>query len=354
MGILIGSPFLALVDRDGTNSQRKSCVYVVQDYFVPQGYGAYLLGDKMPDEYAQNLATHCPNASILYRVQNIEQFNAYDVVDVSENGGIRIVYQDSSSDNVLFITNQCNSNCVMCPDSNAVRKKDLGSRIEYLHRLIELIPSGTSHLTITGGEPTLLKWDLIDILAQCKEKFTNTEFLMLSNGRSFADREYRESFLEAIPNEFRLAVPVYGSTPEVHDSITRVPESFNQTIVALKALQSKIAIEIRIVVMQDTYKSLPDIANYIVKSLPYTYTVSIMGMELLGNAAINRDKLWINFPSTVPYIEKSVRILLSAGIDVRIYNYPLCNLPPDHFGRLLQKALLNIRYDIKMRVNSVL
>jgi His-Xaa-Ser system radical SAM maturase HxsC len=327
VGILLGPPFLALVDRDGTNPQRESCVYVVQNYLVPQGYAAYLLGDDIPDAYAQNLAAYCPNASILYHVQNVAQFNNYDIVDVSENGDIRTVYQDASSDNVLFITNQCNSNCIMCPDSNTARKSDMGSRIEYLQRLIELIPSDTAHLTITGGEPTLLKWDLLDMLEKCKEKFTNTEFLMLSNGRTLANRAYRETFLESVPNRFRLAVPLYGCTPAAHDLITRAPGSFEQTITALKVLQHQIAIEVRIVVMQDTYRVLPDIANYIVTNLSHIRTVSIMGMELLGNAAVSREKLWVDFHDTVSYVEDAVRILLSGGVDVRIYNYPLCSLP---------------------------
>jgi His-Xaa-Ser system radical SAM maturase HxsC len=150
---------------------------------------------------------------------------------------------------------------------------------------------------------------------------------MLSNGRTLANREYRENFLKSVPNHFRLAVPLYGCTPAAHDLITRTPESFNQTITALNVLQHKIAIEVRIVVMQNTYRALPDIANYIVKNLSHIRTVSIMGMELLGNAALNREKLWVAFPNTVSYVEEAVRILLSGGVDVRIYNYPLCSLP---------------------------
>jgi His-Xaa-Ser system radical SAM maturase HxsC len=190
-----------------------------------------------------------------------------------------------------------------------------------------LIPSDTAHLTITGGEPTLLKWDFLDAMQRCKEKFTNTEFLMLSNGRSFADRSYRAAFLRSIPQHFRLAVPIYSDTATIHDSITRSSGSFNQTITALKALQYATAIEVRIVVMKNTYKALPLIADFIAATLPHIQTVSIMGMELLGNAALNREELWVDFSDTVPYIEDAVHTLLSGGIDVRIYNYPLCNLP---------------------------
>lgn len=150
---------------------------------------------------------------------------------------------------------------------------------------------------------------------------------MLSNGRSLADVAYRNAFIDAIPSHFRLAVPLYASMGDMHDSITRAPGSFAQTISALKVLQHKLNIEVRIVVMKKTYKQLPEIANYLVSNLPNIKTVSIMGMELLGNAAINREDLWVDFLDTVKYVNNAVHILLSGGIDARIYNYPLCALP---------------------------
>ena len=55
--------------------------------------------------------------------------------------------------------------------------------------------------------------------------------------------------------------------------------------------------------MRNTYRELPNIARFLTKNLPHIYTVSLMGMEILGNAAINRGELWIDFAETVPYIE---------------------------------------------------
>ena len=326
-GKLIGNPFLALIDANGTNTEKEKCAFVVRDYFVPNGYKAYLLSTYFPEEYAKNLAEYCPNASVLYNIPNITQFGNYDIVDVDKNGNGRIVYQDCSEDNVLFITNKCNSNCIMCPDSDTLRKADLGFRKDYLAQLIDLIPSDTRHLTITGGEPTLLKWDLIDILRMCRERFPHTIFLMLSNGRSLADDKYRSAFLETIPDNFSLAIPLYGTSSEEHDQITRATGSFKQTIYAIKSLAQKLSIEIRIVVMQKTLQRLPQIARFLVSELPHVHSVSIMGMELMGNAAVNRTDLWVDFQETIPYIEEAVQILFHGGIETRIYNYPLCLLP---------------------------
>lgn len=326
-GTLIGKPFIASIDINGTHEDKKNSAYVVHGYLVPNGYMAYIFDSSYPIEYIKNLSEYFPYASILYNLPTAELFGNYDIISVNENGNIQIVFQDSSADNVLFITNKCNSNCIMCPDSNSHRKRDLGNQKTYLERVIDLMPSDTPHITITGGEPTLIKWDFIDILSQCKEKFTQTNFLMLSNGRTLSNNEYRKAFLEALPNHFRLAVPVYGSNSEDHDRITRADGSFAQTMYALSHLQKHLELEIRIVIMRNNYQKLPQMAKYFVENLPYTYTVSFMGMELLGNAAVNREDLWIDYEATIPFVAEAIKILLASGIDARIYNYPLCNVP---------------------------
>ena len=324
---LIGNPFMASVDIDGNHPDKRNSVFVVNSFMVPKGYSAYILKSDFPEEYARNLASYFPNASILYGIGTDIEFNNYDVIDVNDTGSLRFLYSDTSCDSVLFITNKCNSNCIMCPDSDTNRRRDFGNRTVYLKKMIDLMPSDVRHLTITGGEPTLIKWNLIDILEKCRDKFEKTEFLMLSNGRTLSDKKYRDSFVNAIPERFRLGVPIYSDNREKHDLITRAMGSFDQTLSALTALQHLIEIEIRIVLMQDTYRQLPHIARFLTRKLPHIYTVSLMGIELLGNAAIKRNELWIDFDKTTPYIEEAVQILVSAGIDARIYNYPLCSLP---------------------------
>ena len=96
---------------------------------------------------------------------------------------------------------------------------------------------------------------------------------------------------------------------------------------ALSHLQKHLELEIRIVIMRNNYQKLPQMAKYFVENLPYTYTVSFMGMELLGNAAVNREDLWIDYEATIPFVAEAIKILLASGIDARIYNYPLCNVP---------------------------
>lgn len=345
VGTLLGRPFLASVDRSGSREDKEKSAYVVSSYQVPSGYCAYLLDRRFSEEHAHNLATYFPDSSVLFGIEGLEELCEYDVIEVGVNGHIRVVYSDASEDNVIFVTNKCNSNCIMCPDSNHNRQMDLGRAEGYLLKLVDLIPSDAKHLTITGGEPTLLTWDYIEMLSKCKEKFSNTDFLMLSNGRTFCIQEYRDAFLNAVPYSFRLGVPLYAATADEHDSITRAKGSFEQTLSGLKIIQHRIDLEIRIVVMKDNYKKIPDIASFICRELPHVKYVCMMGIELMGNAAIARDNLWVDYVETAPYLEEAATILFSSGINAQIYNYPLCALPR-HLWNIAQRSITGykVRY----------
>ena len=115
-GVLIGAPFMASVDVGGTRSDKQNCALVVNGYLIQAGYHAYILDNTYPEEYARNLAAYCPEASVLYDFPDTETLCACDVIDVDAAGIVRFAYRDSSGDNVLFVTNRCNSNCIMCPD----------------------------------------------------------------------------------------------------------------------------------------------------------------------------------------------------------------------------------------------
>ena len=54
--------------------------------------------------------SYCPTSSVLYGI-SCEGINDFDVVEVNEKGQLRIVYSDAEEDNVLFISNKCNSTC---------------------------------------------------------------------------------------------------------------------------------------------------------------------------------------------------------------------------------------------------
>ena len=348
-GVLDGDPAVVSIDRTGERADRDRCAYVAKDCLLsalPAGYRLYIIDTLPTDSERSSLREKHVSSSLLYNFSGSDALCNYDVAEITSDGYLHLLYRDRSSDNVLFITNQCNSNCIMCPDPEVARIKPSNITKDFILWLIELIPGDARFLTITGGEPTLLKWDLVDILQKCRDHFERASFLFLTNGRSFSDDRYRETIIQNLPERIRLGIPLHASEASLHDQISGIQGSFAQTTYALSKLQSKVSLEIRVVVSKLNYKYLSQIAEYIAKHFPLSERVCYMGMELLGSAALRRDRLWVDYLDTADDLDSAAKILLSAGIDMKIYNYPLCGLP-EHLWSLAHKSISDYKVSFR-------
>lgn len=285
-----------------------------------EGYKGYIFEEK-PKNINLEKINYCDT------IKDYQTLLDYDVVEIINNKMIKILYRDDSEDNVIVVTNQCNSNCIMCPDSDIVRNTRENPDIKKLIEQVKCIPDDTKHITITGGEPGLLKKNLLKLLEECKNCLPNTEFLLLTNGRVFSNTEFTDEMKKVIPNNIRIAIPIYANNALLHDKITRAEGSFKQSIIGIKKLiERNIDVEIRIVVLKKNYKNLEQIANFITKEIPQVKMVNIMALEMTGNAYKNREQVWINFEETRDYLYKACIIIIKAGIITNLYNFPLCNL----------------------------
>ena len=71
---------------------------------------------------------------------NVKEFlccDDYDVFEINETGKAYLYYNNESVDNAFVITNKCNSNCVMCPVSDFVRKKETTITIDDLLEIVK-------------------------------------------------------------------------------------------------------------------------------------------------------------------------------------------------------------------------
>ena len=289
------------------------------------------------------------NKALSISSENLEQLLAlgdYDVIEVREDGTIIRLYQDNSTDNIVFITERCNSNCIMCPSPTSFRRKGFHVPVKLLLAMIEHIPSDAVHLTITGGEPFLIGKDIFSVFAKLKEHCDNTEILILTNGRALAVKSYQDNLLQTIPDNTMFGIPIHASSAKMHDMITQVPGSFQQTIAGLDFLLCNgMCVEIRIVVSRINVYDLPSLATMIAERFPSVAHVSIMAMEMTGSAHENRKEVWIPYRESFQYVSTAVEILVTAGINTRLYNYPLCTVEPKYWP-LCKKSISpeKIRY----------
>lgn len=272
-------------------------------------------------------------------VEKMRQFNNYDVVEIWENGIINRRYNDKSDDNYFFVTGSCNSNCVMCPSPDVTRKNVPETNISDLIELARHIPSDAPHLTITGGEPFLVGERIFPFIQYLKDSFPSTEFLFLSNGRVFAVEKYLKQFVESVPSNSIVAIPVHGSCDSIHDSITRASGSFRQTKHGIKQLlKNNIRVEIRLVISRLNIDDFDKIADLVISQFRGIEYVSIIAMEMTGNARVNKEQVWIPYREAFDSIVGALRKLIESGIDVKLYNFPLCTVQKS-FWTLCEKSI---------------
>lgn len=276
----------------------------------------------LPDEKVMTLNEK--NYSELSKTSN------YDVYELWPDGSLHRCFDNRNNDNYFFVTGKCNSNCIMCPSPELARRD---GNVESVYTLIEIakhIPSDTNHLTITGGEPFMIGSEIFAFLQYLKEKFEETEFLLLTNGRIFAIQKYVDLMVQHAPNNLIVAIPLHGSTFQIHDQITNSKDSFKQTVKGIKRLlNNKIHVEIRIVISKLNVCDFQAIADFIIKELRGISYVSIVAMEMTGNARVNKDKVWISYKESQKKISNGIRKLIKNEIDVKLYNYPLCTVEPE-------------------------
>ena len=233
--------------------------------------------------------------------------------------------EKAESSALVYVTNQCNSNCIMCPDSVKLRTRPNEVTMENLLEQIGEINPEAEHVDITGGEPTLLKEQLPELIEAVFRQAPDAEVLMLSNGRSFAVGGYTERFSAFAHRRLKIEIPIHGDCAELHDRIAGCPESFVQTRAGIHhLLEAGVEVGIRIVVSRMNYSRLNELIWFISREFPEIKYVNLMGMEVLGNAWKNREQVWIEFDEVKDSLQQAVEQCFVCGIIPSLYNYPLC------------------------------
>jgi hypothetical protein len=182
------------------------------------GYRGFLTTAKLPP--------HVRSIPTVSSLTEIDHLRTDDIVVVEPNNGfIRTLYRPDSDHNVIFTTQRCNSNCLMCSqppqdrdDAEAMAQRNL--------RMIKLIDRPPRRLVITGGEPTLLGERLFDIITALRDEFPEAYLHMLTNGRIFAWPAFTARLAELNHRNFMLGIPVYSDDSTIHDYVVQAQGAF--------------------------------------------------------------------------------------------------------------------------------
>lgn len=302
-------------------STRKNTVLVLPSIDGTQDFCEY--SAVVFKEKAKETSLRIP---VVHSVRDIDHLEHGHIVALEPNGFIRTVYRPESRHNTIFVTERCNSNCLMCSQP-PVDRDDIAGLTKRNLKLIDLISRAPDYLCITGGEPTLLGEHLFTIIRKLRDKFPSTYVHMLTNGRRFAWPDFTCEFAAIAHPNFSVGIPLYADYAELHDYVVQATHAFDQTLLGLHQLaRYGIETEIRVVLHALTVKRLSHLAEYICRNLTFVDHVAFMGMEHIGYAPRNITELWVDPVDFQDELEKSIAILRRFGIDVRIYNLQLCVL----------------------------
>ena len=251
-------------------------------------------------------------------------FCVNDVLRIFPSGKIIFVYEVQSHTNSFFLTDACNSRCLMCPQppQNASQ-----SYIEDCLQLLNMINDSPEVMGITGGEPTFFWEDLICLIENIRNKYSDCFLQILTNGRSLRMLEKAKEIMDCVVNKDLFCIPIYSDDERIHNRLVG-REAFWQTMEGLYNLgHSNASIEIRTVILKHNYKRLKEFSHYIYRNLPFVSHVAFMGMEPVGLAHKNFDDLWVTPSEYAQFLEEAVYYLHMRGIPVSIFNHPPCLLP---------------------------
>ena len=126
----------------------------------------------------------------------------------------------------------------MCPTAEGIRRDNELYSGEELINIARHFQTDFSHITITGGEPFMIRKEIFDLFGYLRNNLYDIDYLLLTNGRAFCDPEYSELFKETRPPRMTVGIPLHGYNSETHDHIVQTPSAFKETFLGLKNLLS--------------------------------------------------------------------------------------------------------------------
>lgn len=256
-----------------------------------------------------------------------------DIVDFDPaRGKATVLFRESDVHHSLFLTNRCNSYCLMC--SQPPTRQDDGWLVEQAIDIVQHVRTSPAVMGISGGEPLLAATGLERVLATIKHCWPETQVEVLTNGRLLHEARVKQALFSDMPTNVRWLVPLYGHADFLHDFVVQSPGAFDETLDGLLTLQSmQQPIQLRIVLIQPVLEVLDELCRFIGQNLPFVECVALMACEPTGFALANRDICELDLFDAGLMLDQASRVLDRYQVRHVFMNAPLCALPPRLWSR---------------------
>jgi His-Xaa-Ser system radical SAM maturase HxsC len=249
---------------------------------------------------------------------------AGDVLLVQPKRGIvQRLIRKTSPHNTLLITERCDQLCVMCSQPPKKTHED-----QFRHYKVAcLLAPQDAVIGLSGGEPTLYKEELFDLLSFALSMRPDLSFHVLTNAQHFVEGDV-EFLASDIGRKILWGVPLYASEPDLHDRLVGKVGAFHQLQRGLSILcRSGAPTELRTVVMTENARELPRLARHIARHISFASPWAIMQLENTGYAKNRWNDLFYDHSEDFTPIAEAVDVARINGLTAMLYNFPLCTVP---------------------------
>lgn len=239
-----------------------------------------------------------------------------------------VLMRATDQHHTVFLTNRCNSRCVMCSQPPTEANDDW--RVNEALDLLRHMTWSPPVIGFSGGEPMLLGEALRTVLMATADRHSKSRIEVLTNGRLAADEAFAKQLFAGLPTGFCWMVPLYGHASFLHDYVVQDEGAFDETLCGLLNLQRHgQPVQLRIVLIRPVLEILPALADFIARNLPFVREVALMGCEPIGFALAHREDCEVDLMDWQDELQTAVRRLERGAVPVILMNTPLCALRPE-------------------------
>jgi len=192
----------------------------------------------------------------LRRINRLEQFEYRNISPFKNDSPV-------NPRGLVRINGHCNMSCAFCFVDRTAPDFDITHLKEETQAMAR---SGTRHLVLSGGEPTLHP-QLPDLIRFAKGLGTFDVIEMQSNGVKCADLEYARELVAAGLN--KVTVSLHSVDAEHSDKITRLPNAFAKTVQSMHNFrQLGVVTQVAHVITKANFQELPQTVRYLRQEFP--------------------------------------------------------------------------------------
>ena len=222
---------------------------------------------------------------------------------------------------LVRLTMACNERCPFCN----VPAEDYPTRptpeAELLAEVDRFVAAGDRTLTISGGEPTLLRKRLLSLVREARAR--GIDFVELQTNAVLITPGYAAALAEAgVTSAF---VSLLSHVPEHHDALAGLQGAFPRCVAGIDAL---LAVGVRValnpVSARVTQDLIADYVDFVAARLPGVDSISLSAVQPHGRGVANADALLPDYAALGPAIRDARQ--RAAAHDITLVN-PYCGLP---------------------------